>query len=603
MEKLKDSFNILLRFPLLLTILCASFACQSHTAEAPSPTSPVATAASGERVIGAAGGTLRYRVMAPVKTFNYLAASDEATFIASFLLMGGRLVEFDHERQVYVPALASSWEDAGDNRNYSVTLRDDARFSDGREVTAEDVAFTLRAMYDERTASPIFRDLMTIGDQQITTQIENARRLRITFPKAVAVPESYLSNIAVLPRHILESELNKGTLRDAYSLTADPQRVVTAGAFTAQSTVPGESVTLRRNAHFWKRDAAGNQLPYLESISLETVADMNNSIMRLNQGTLDVVDRIRPADYGALPHGSTTEAKTTAAAVRAFDLGPGLNTDHLWFNLNTGHRGGTPIVEASKLAWFRDVRFRRAVSHAIDRDSIVTTTLQGLATPLYGFVSPGNRAWCATDLPQDTYNLDRARELLTEAGFALRGTSEAPELYDAQNRRVEWTLIVPVENEARKAMAAMMQEDLGKIGMRVQVAPVETGELVRRWSQSYDYDAVLFGTAVTEPDPSSYAGVLLSTGAQHFWFPKQEKPSDWELKIDELMTAISSEKNVERRRASFHEVQRIFAEQVPMIPIAARHTTVAAITRLGNYRPSPIIPYSLWNAEELFLQP
>lgn len=593
MEKLKNRRFILLRFTLLLTVLFAFASCQSQQHEvAPGPSG----GAENGRVVGSTGGTLRYRVASPVKTFNYLAVSDEPSFIAAFFLMGGRLVEFDHDRQTYVPALATAWEDAGDGKVFALTLRDDARFSDGRELTAEDVAFTLRAMYDERTASPLFRDLMTIGGKQITVQVKDARRLQLTFPEAIVVPESYLSNIAVLPRHVLEEDFNKGSLRDAYGLTSDPQRIVTSGAFTAQSAVPGESVTLRRNAHYWKRDARGNQLPYLESISVEAIADMSNAVVRLNQGTLDVVDRIRPSDYGSLPH----ESAAVAAAVCAHDLGPGLNTDHMWFNLNTAQKNNRSSVDSFKLAWFRDVRFRRAVSHAIDRDSIVATSLQGLATPLYGFISPGNRAWNAADLPQDAYDLDRARALLAEAGFTLRNTGEAPELYDAAGNRVEWTLIVPADNEPRKAMAAIIQEDLGKVGMRMHVAPVESGELSRRWSQSYDYDAVLYGTAVTEPDPSSYAGVLRSAGAQHFWAPKQEKPSDWELKIDELMTSISFEKNENLRRANFREVQRILAEQVPMIPIVARHVTVAATTRLGNYRPSAVTPYSLWNVEEIY---
>ncbi|MEJ7617167.1 MAG: ABC transporter substrate-binding protein [Pyrinomonadaceae bacterium] len=593
MENLKDRHFILLRFTLLLTVLFAFASCQSQ----PSGESRQGVGtAENRRAVGPMGGTLRYRVAAPVKTFNYLAVSDEPSYIATFFLMGGRLVEFDHDRQTYVPALATAWEDVGDGKAFALTLRDDARFSDGRELTAEDVAFTLRAMYDERTASPLFRDLMMIGGKQITAQVKDAHHLQLTFPEAVAVPESYFSNIAVLPRHVLEEELRKGSLRDAYNITSDPQRIVTSGAFTVQSAVPGESVTLRRNAHYWKRDAAGNQLPNLESISVETITDKSNANVRINQGALDVVDRIRPSDYGSLPHGS----EAAAAAVRAYDLGPGLNTDHLWFNLNTAQKINRSTVDSVKLAWFRDVRFRRAVSHAIDRDSMVATTLQGLATSLYGFISPGNRAWNAADLPQDAYDLDRARALLAEAGFTWRNPGEAPELYDAEGNRVEWTLIVPAENEARKNMAAIIQEDLGKVGMRVHIAPVESGELARRWSQSYDYDAVLYGTAVTEPDPSSYAGVLRSTGAQHFWAPKQEKPSDWELKIDALMTGISFAKNENLRRADFREVQRILAEQLPMIPIVARHLTVAATARLGNYRPSAVTPYSLWNVEEIF---
>src|SRR6185503_14256544 len=142
------------------------------------------------------------------------------------------------------------------------------------------------------------------------------------------------------------------------------------------------------------------------------------------------------------------------------DLGPGLTIDHIWFNLNEGDRNGQPIVNATKSAWFHDVRFRRAIAQAIDRETISTSTLQGLATPLYGLVSPANRVWAASDLPRPEYNLDKAKALLQEAGFALRGTTEAPELYDAKGNRVEWTLIVPVENEPRKLTAAVVQEDM-----------------------------------------------------------------------------------------------------------------------------------------------
>lgn len=84
--------------------------------------------------------------------------------------------------------------------------------------------------------------------------------------------------------------------------------------------------------------------------------------------------------------------------------------------------------------------------------------------------------------------------------------------------------------------------------------------------------------------------------------PNQEDTSDWERKVDELMSIIASEKGASRRRESFHQVQQILAEQAPMIPLVARHTTVAAATRLGNYRPSTILPYSLWNAEEIYLR-
>jgi peptide/nickel transport system substrate-binding protein len=546
---------------------------------------------SNERVIGQRGGSLSYRVTAPPQTFNYLTAADEPSLLVAFYLLGGRLVEFDHDARTYAPGVAASWKLNSDGRTVEVTLREGAKFSDGHPLMAEDVGFTLRAIYDERTASPIFRDALLIGGRQIEfsapASVDN-RHLRLVFPEPVAAPESYLSNLAVLPRHVLEADFQRGALREAYGLTADPQRIVTAGAFAVQAAAPGERLTLRRNPHYWKKDRAGTPLPYLDQLVIEVVSDANNAITRLQHGTLDLIDRLRPADYVAL--------RSAAGAVRAVDAGPGLSTDHFWFNL-------TPKADAAKRAWFNDARFRRAVSHAVDRESIAKLTLQGLATPLYDFVSPGNRAWVAQDLPRTPYDLEQARALLREAGFVTRGTSEAPELFDATGHRVEFTLLVPTESQPRVAMATVVQEDLAKLGIKMQVAPLEFGEMSRRIFQSFEYAAALLGASVSEPDPSSYANFLRSSSPSHQWHPKQAQPATaWEARIDALVVEQSRETNLERRRASFREIQAILAERLPVIPLAARHLTAAANRRVGNHRPSALLPYSLWNAEELFVR-
>jgi peptide/nickel transport system substrate-binding protein len=275
----------------------------------------------------------------------------------------------------------------------------------------------------------------------------------------------------------------------------------------------------------------------------------------------------------------------------------------MWFNLNEGERDGRPIISATKREWFGDARFRRAVSFAIDRESIAGSTLQGLATPLYGFMTPANRNWVADSLPRTQYSLDRARALLEEAGFTVGGTEAEPELYDSKGNRVEWTLIVPTENEPRKLMAAFIQQDLAKLGMKVHVAPIEFQSLTERWSKSYDYDAILLGLSLTDTEPSSYTNFLRSDAAGHQWHPKQSSPAtDWEARIDELAAKQARESDAERRRALIREIQIVMSEQLPVIPIVSRHILVAASLGTGNYRPSNILPFSLWNAEELFVK-
>ena len=573
--------------PLLMLLLLASFACREQ------PQGNRSESAARERVPGNRGGTIVYRLSSPPRTFNPLLAADESSLIVSFFLMSGRLVEFDHDTQSYVPGLAESWRRNEDGRTVEMTLREGLKFSDSHPLTAEDVTFTLQAIYDERTRAPVLRDAMTPGGKQIEATSLDGRDLRFVFPEPIAAPESYISNLPVLPRHALEESFRQGKLGESWSVTSDPGSIITSGAFIVGSSAPGERVTLLRNPHYWKRDANRTELPYLDSLTLEVVSDMNDAVIRLGQNSLDIIDRLRASDYAGL--------QSSQSSARAFDLGPGLSTDHMWFNLNNGERNGKPILDPIKLAWFSDTRFRRAVSHAIDRDSIAKSTLQGLATPLNGFISPANRNWAASDLPRAEYSLEKARSLLAEAGFTVRG--EPAELYDVKGNRVEWTLIVPTESEPRKLMAAVVQEDLSKLGMKVHVAPIEFQSLSSRWLESYDYDAILLGLTLTDTEPSSYTNFLRSDSASNQWHPKQSEPStEWEARIDELTAAQARELDSNRRRALVREIQIIFAEQLPVIPVVARHVLAAASARTGNYRPSNIIPYSLWNAEELFVK-
>jgi peptide/nickel transport system substrate-binding protein len=559
------------------------------------PVNNTSSSNSYPQTVGKRGGTLVYRVQAPVKTLNYLMADDEPSVLTTLFLINGRLIELDHQSQLHVPSLAESYTTAADGRTVDVVLREGLKFSDSQPLTTADVDFTMKAIYDERTKSPIFRDAMMVNGKMIETKPIDARKIQFVFPEKVGSVENYLENLVVLPKHVLGDAFVKGKLAESLRIDSDPTTVVTSGPFMVDSVQTGERVTLKRNPNYWRKDESGVQLPYLDTLVLEVVGDPNNTLARLQQGTISIADRIRTSDFATLT--------TAQRAAKPHDAGPGLSTDHIWFNLNPAKKNGESLVSTPKYKWFNDSRFRKAIGHSIDRKSIAGTTLQGLATPVYGFVPAGNRAWLDPDLPKAEYDLERAKALLTEAGFVQKMNGDKPELYDKAGNRVGFTLIVQAENEPRKLSAAVIQQDLERLGIAIQVAPLDTSGVNERWTTSFDYDAILHGLTGSGLDPSSFAGFLMSSAAVHQWFPKQTKPAtEWEAKIDKLFGEQSLATDAAERKRIFNEIQAIVANEMPIMPITSRHIVSAANENVGNLSPSGILPFSLWNADRLFIR-
>lgn len=560
----------------------------------PQPATNLANTAQVEpKTTGTRGGKLSYRVTAPPKSFNYLMAGDVPTIVTAFYGITSRLVEFDHRTKSFVPGLAESWK-TEDGKTVDVKLREGLKFSDGDDLKTDDVIWTLEAIYDERTKSPAWRDAMLVDDKPIATKRISDREMQLIFPKAVASAENYMVNIGVLPSHVLDADRQAGKLSEAWKINAAPASIVSSGPFTVEAVTPGERIDCARNPNYWRKDEKGVQLPYVDKLSVEIIPDSNNAFVRLSQGTLDIVDRLRPSDY--------VELTKSPGQVRVIDAGPGLGVDHMWFNLNTADPSGKPLNNQVKRAWFADKRFRQAVAMAVDRKAM-TVNLQGLATALNGFVSPANSTWLDPNLPKIEYDVAKAELLLKDAGFKKGGTAEAPILTDVQNNPVEFTLIVPAENEPRKSMAAIIQQDMAKLGIKMQVAPVEFAKVLDASEKTYDYDAILFGMEQSDLEPSSYQNFLLSSAATHQWQPEQKTPAtEWEARIDKLFDEQAAERDQTKRLAPFHEIQKIMREEMPVIPLVSRHVASAGHTRVGNFYPSSIMPYSMWNVDELFVR-
>ncbi|PYU29888.1 MAG: hypothetical protein DMG28_19840 [Acidobacteria bacterium] len=539
--------------------------------------------------IGRYGGQLVVSLRSEPKTLNPVTMTDNPSKEVIWRMMAD-LVHINRFTQQTEPALAKSWKVSPDGLRYTLKLRRGLRFSDGHPLDADDVLFSFQLYLDEKVHAPQ-RDLLIVGGKPIAVRKLDSETLVFELAQPYGVGDRLFDGFAILPRHLLQKAYSEGTLAQAWSLTTPPEQIAGLGPFRLKQYVPGQRLVLERNPYYWKADRKGNRLPYLDALVFLIVPSEDAQVIRFQAGDTDVISRLNAENYAVL------ERQQQARGYTMSDIGPGLEYNFLFFNLNDLAARSLPQI-ARKQAWFRQLNFRQAVSAAIDREGIVRLVYQGRAEALWGQVSPGNKLWANQALPRPPRSLDRARELLRAAGFSWKADGT---LVDAGGDVVEFSIASSASNAERTKMAAIIQDDLKQLGMSVHVVPLEFRALLARVLDSRDYEACVLGLASGDGDPNGDMNVWLSSGPQHLWNPGQAQPAtSWEAEIDRLMQGQLTARKYSERKRLYDRVQQIVAENQPMIFLISPHVLVGAKNGLGNFRPAVLDHYTLWNVEELF---
>ncbi|MGB0583406.1 MAG: ABC transporter substrate-binding protein, partial [Limisphaerales bacterium] len=279
---------------------------------------------------------------------------------------------------------------------------------------------------------------------------------------------------------------------------------------------------------------------------------------------------------------------------QVLDLGPGAEPRLLWFNQNTN----APGVAPHKKAWFREVAFRRAISLAIDRESIMRDGGGGWAR---GFIVAESPRWLADDTVAFPHKPAQAVNLLGQIGIKEVADGQ---LEDSRGNKVAFSLKLARGSATSTAVAEAIAQQLNSLGMQVTVEHVEFPALLHSIDTKSDYDAILMGFGGGLPDPHTAGDILRSDGPMHFWNPQQKNPATaWEKRIDDLFLRQRGELEFEQRKKTANEIRVILARELPFIPLFKRPQHAALRARLGNLKASATAPFPLtWNVEELFLQ-
>lgn len=511
---------------------------------------------------GQSGGELHFCLHGEPKTFNPVLVDDEASENIRYLT-GGVLIRLNRQTQALEPALATSWTVSKDGRKITFHLRQGIYFSDGTPFTSEDLAYTMRVLMDPQTHSPT-ADAFRSSDGTVNVRTPSPEVAEITFPAPVAGLERLFDQVAIL---------------SAYS---PKKEMAVLGPFYVSDYKPGSYVLLRRNPNYWRHDAQGHPLPYVDTVRLDIQRNRDIELMRFRRGELQLINRLEAEQFDRLQRETPSVARNAGAS---------LDAEQLWFNQSPA----APLPEYKK-AWFRITEFRSAVSEAINRGDLCKIVFSGYAKPAYGPISPANHFWFNSALPEPKYNPQNALRLLSKAGFRY----EAGVLKDQAGNRVEFTLVTNSGNTAREKMATMIQQDLAQVGIKLNVVTLDFPSLIERMTRTFDYDACLLGLVNTDLDPNSQMTVWLSSGENHQWNPNQKSPAtSWEAEIDKLMRAQASELSENKRKQIFDRVQQIAGEQQPFIYLINKDVLSAVSPAVIGAAPTVLNPQAFWNAEVL----
>lgn len=540
-------------------------------------------------------------------TFNY-PLTDSPYGVLRFMYQG--LVRENGITAEIEPALAESWEISSDQRRIIFTLREGLKWSDGVPLTVEDVFFTFRDIYLNDKIPTVFRDFLRIGSAKALPSVQklDERRIEFTMPEPFAPFVRYTAKLAIMPAHalrelVVSSDANGNSLFiSSWGTNTPPQNIIGNGAYRMVSYTPGERVVLRRNAYYWRFDADGNPLPYIDRLIWQIMPSNDNQLIQFRSQGLDTIE-LTPEAFSLLKR----EEKRGKYTV--YNGGPVFSSQFVAFNLNQARNAkGKPVVDPIKSRWFNTLAFRQAVAYAIDRETMKNNVYRGLAELQYSPLGVQSPYYLSPTAGLKVYNYDpqKAKQLLLEAGFQYNAQNE---LLDWDGNRVRFTFLVKSDDQSRIESAVQIQRDLNKIGIRADLQVLNFSVVLQKLLRSRDWECYLgsFGTPGADVEPNLISAFWSSVSSFHQFNqgPQPGEPplegwevSDWEREIDSLFVAGVKEQDESKRKAIYGRFQQIVAQQLPVFFLVNPLSLQAVRDRVQNLKVSAQ-EGAFWNIDEL----
>jgi len=481
----------------LSAVLMAAFLAATPTAKAASPVP------GGSIVVGTIGEATS---LIPMITSD--SASSE---IQGFIYNG--LVKYDKNINL-VGDLAESWRVSEDGLAITFKLRKGVRWQDGRPYTSKDALFSYQFMVDPNTPTPYSGDYLKVKKAEAPDDYT----FRVTY-KEIFAPGLASWGLPQLPAHLLkgknvrESPLNR--------------RPVGTGPYIFQEWEPGTRVELKANPDYFEGR------PYIDKVNYRVIPDMATLFLELRSGGVDWMG------LTALQYRRQTETPFFKRNFRKYRY---LSSSYTYLGWNMRDKR------------FQDVRVRRALTYAINRQEILKGVLLGLGQVATGPLKPGTY-WYNPKVTRYPYDPQKAKELLAQAGWK---DTDGDGLLDKDGQPFEFNIVTNQGNQYRANAGVIIQRRLAEIGIKVGLRTIEWSAFIKEFIIKGRFECCLLAWTIP-PDPDLY----------DVWHSSSAKPGGLNHtnyknpELDKLLEAQRRTFDQAKRKAILDKIQEIMAEDVP----------------------------------------
>ena len=472
-----------------------------------------------------------------VSGFLTAVTGDSASATAAGYVFNG-LVRYD-KNLTLEGELAESWEVSPDGKKIVFHLRKGVSWHDGAPFTSEDVLFTYRRMIDPNTPTPYAEDF-----KQVTRASNpDPYTFVVEYEKPFA-PALASWGMHVLPKHLLEKypDISRSPLN---------KKPVGTGAFRFVEWKTGERTVFEANPDYFEGR------PYLSRVITRVIPDPATMFLELKSGGIDMMG-LTPIQYTRQTN--TEEFRTSFHKYRYLSFG------YTYLGFRLAH----PL--------FSDRKVRQAIAFAVNKQEIIDGVLFGLGHAATGPYKPGTWAY-NPDVKKYPYDPGRAKALLAEAGWT---DADGDGVLEKGGRRFAFTVLTNAGNESRAKTAAIIQQNLAAVGIRMEIRTLEWSAFINEFVDKRKFDAVILGWSISQ-DPDQY----------DIWSSKKTGPKEFNFvgfantEVDRLLDEGRRTFDIEKRKRAYFRIQEILADEQPYVFLYYPDALPVVHKRFHGIEPAP----------------